>query len=165
MEAVPPDDGRESRPAPLKLGDFSWLVKAVEAKPVDIKALAKEVKERPDVPSSVDPGLTVAWLLLRGPVNARRAGELKQNLELRDKYNAARIKIGMTQAEVEAILGSQAVQVGKLDFGAYKLYGSPKTFDISAPLHFSNVLVLYRDGKVHGIYSGSWVTDLREAPP
>jgi hypothetical protein len=44
MEAVAPDDGRASRSAPLKLGDFSWLVKAAEAKPFDIEALDKEVK-------------------------------------------------------------------------------------------------------------------------
>jgi hypothetical protein len=51
----------------LKLGDFSWLVKAAEAKPFDIEALDKEVKGGSEVPSSVDPGRSlriVAGVLL-----------------------------------------------------------------------------------------------------
>jgi hypothetical protein len=136
------------------------LIAAAEAEAVDPKTLDKEVKERADSPSRVDPGLTAVWLVLGGAIDARTEGELKENIELRHRYNAARIKIGMTQSEVERILGRESLESGEFDSGSYKLYGSAKTFDIPKPLHFTNVLVLYQDGTVQGIFSSGWVQGL-----
>ncbi len=160
METVDQGDLKRSRPKPVPIGHYGWLLEAVEADALDILELEKQVKERPEAPSQIDPGLTIVGLVLGPRVIAARKPQYKENAELRDRFNAARIRVGMAEAEVEKIFADKPLESGKTKSGVYKLYGSKKDFDIVAPLHFANVLVHYQDGKVHGIYSDGWTRRL-----
>jgi thiol-disulfide isomerase/thioredoxin len=51
-------------------------------------------------------------------------------------------------------INAKPLRSGEVKAGSFKVYGSAESFDITAYLHYSNVLVLFREGKVAGIYSG-----------
>lgn len=168
MEEVPYEGTMRSRPKPIKVGDcYGWLIRAVESAPVNIADLEKEVKSLAPPPSQIDPGLTAAWLILRAmgatPTPATE-DDYKKNAELRDQFNAARLKIGMTEAEVESVLKAKPLESGKVEVGSYKIYGSNESFNIDNDysLHFWNVLVVFREGKVSVIYSFPARTDWRQ---
>ena len=147
--------GNKAEGTHTTIGDYDRLTKALESKPLDISRLEKDVKSRPEAPSQVDPGLTVAWLVLRGRFKTTEPGkQYKENAELRDRYNAARVRIGMDESEVQKTFVDKPIDSGKTKSGEYKLYGSADSFDLVHSLHFSNVLIEYRAGKVYGIYSG-----------
>jgi len=135
-----------------KVGDFRRLIRAVESEPASISDLDKEAKAA-KVPSQIDPGLTAAWLLLKGGIQARRKKVLKRNAELRDQFNASRLMIGMTELEVESVLRAKPIKAGEVEAGSFKIYGSTESLDITND-HYSNILVVFKDGKVSGVYSG-----------
>ena len=105
-------------------------------------------------PSQADPGLTAAWLLLRPAIEAASSEELKKNAKLRDQYNASRLKLGMTEREVESALNAKPIEMGEAAAGSWRLYGSTESLNITEYLHYSNVLALFRAGKLSGVYSG-----------
>lgn len=142
------NDGR------IRVGDFQRLVRALQGEPVDVARITGAAKPQPEAPSEVDPGLTAAWLLLREGVEARRQQDLRENAELRNRYNAARLRVGMTKKEVETVIGELPIASGHVESGSFCVFGSRKTFDVLPYLHYSNILVLFTDGKVIGIYSG-----------
>ena len=144
---------------PIKVGDFDELVRAVESEPVNLPDLEKAIKAQPEAPSQTDPGLTAVGIVLGPALMAAQKKALKRNAELRDQFNAARLEIGMTESQVEAVLGAKPIQVGEVEAGPYKIYGSNEMLDVQAYHHFSNVLILFRDGKVSGIYSGQTVSE------
>jgi hypothetical protein len=76
-----------------------------------------------------------------------------RNVALRDQFNVARVSIGMTEAEVESAFGAKPLESGKVDEGDYKLYGVFGEYNNDLPfwLHFSNVLIVFRDGKANTI--------------
>ena len=148
-------DGRKR-----KIGDHRRLIRAVESEPVSIADLEKEMKENPP-PSHTDWGLTAIWLVLgKGVLAAEarrekaRAKVYQKNAEMRDQYNAARLKIGMTEKEVESVLKAKPIQTGEVEAGTFKIYGSTESLDIGvdSSLHYSNILVVSKKGKVSGIY-------------
>jgi hypothetical protein len=53
----------------------------------------------------------------------------------------------MTESEVESVLKAKPLESGKVDAGSYRIYGSNKSFKMK-DLHFANILVVFRDGKV-----------------
>lgn len=136
---------------PIKVGDCRFLIRAVESAPIDIVDLEKEISERPKVPSHIDPGLTAVVLLLKPALDAKRDKEVKKNAALRDQFNAVRLKIGMTESEVESVLKAKPLESGKVEAGSYEIYGSNESLDISR-IHFSNILVVFKEGKVTAIY-------------
>ncbi len=157
MEVVVDDNGsRRSRPKPIKVGNISWLIRQVNREPITIADLEKEVKAlTPPPPSRIDPGLTAAYLLLKAMGAAPKPAtkdDYKKNAELRDQFNAARLKIGLTEAEVESVLKAKPLESGKVEAGSYEIYGSNKTFDINHSIRFSNMLVVFKEGKVSVIY-------------
>jgi hypothetical protein len=83
--------------------------------------------------------------------------DFRRNAELRDQFNASRLRIGMTERDVESVLHANPVESGKVEAHSFAIYGSNESFAISHTLHFSNILVLFRDGKASGIYSGETV--------
>jgi hypothetical protein len=142
---------------PIKVGDFRRLIRAVESEPVSLSDLEQEAKARPAPPRQTDFGLTLAWLALRPAIEAARKNAVKRNAELRDQFNASRLCIGMTEAEVQSVLRAKPIETGDVEAGAFKFYGSTESLDVLPYLHYSNILVLFREGKVRGIYSGCLV--------
>jgi hypothetical protein len=141
----------------IKIGDFSILKQVVESDPVSIADLEKEKAEKPKTPERIDPGLTATWLLYRKGLEATRAPMLRRNAVLRDQFNAARLKIGMRATDVEAVFNAKPIRSGIVEGGSFQIYGSTESFDVLSDLHYSNVLVVLRDDKVTGIYSGGLV--------
>jgi hypothetical protein len=80
------------------------------------------------------------------------AEDLKRNTELRDQFNPARLKIGMTDEEVETVLKAMALQTATRDGVPYKIYGSDEKFNIEGWLHYSNIWIVFKDGKVSFIH-------------
>lgn len=156
------DDG----PLKIKIGDHRMLIRAVESEPVNIAALKKEMEASPAPPSETDPGLTAAWLLLRETVGKQieqqTEKEYKKNAELRDRFNASRLKIGMTGREVETVLGEKPITSGQVEAGSYKIYGSTEYVGVDSYLHYSNILVVFQQGRLSGIYSGALVPGGKE---
>ncbi len=142
-----------SRPKPIRVGDCRWLVTADRGKPVNVAVLQNEVNARPAAPSHVDPGLTIVWLALRPFLGAAFASDedYKRNRALRDQFNAARLRLGMNVSDVEAVLRAKPLETGKVEAGSYRIYGSNEAFEILDHLHFRNILVLFRQGKVVGV--------------
>ncbi len=151
-EVVDNNGKRRSRAKPIKVGDFCRLIRAVESKPVNVAGLKKEVRAGAAPPKQTDMGLTAAYLALEPALSAKRNKEFKKNAVLRDQYNASRLRIGMTESEVESVLRAKAIESGRVDAGSYKIYGSSESFDVDYMLHFSNILVIFKEGKVIGIY-------------
>jgi hypothetical protein len=145
----------EGNEEPLKVGEFSELILALQGKPVSVSDLEKEAK--PAAPRHVDPGLTVAVLPLLSALDARMRSEKKKNAELRDQYNASRLKLGMTERQVESVLKAKPIESGEFSAGSWRLYGSTEEHDVLDLLKYSNILVLFRLGTVSGVYSGSTV--------
>lgn len=138
------------------IGDFTWLVRAVDADAVSIADFEKELNANPAA-SHVDPALTIVSQAFRIPLEAKHAAEVKKNGPLRDQFNAARLRIGMSEAEVESVLKAKPLKSGEVRLGTFKVYGSKESFDLNRDLHFSNVLVLFRKGKLFGIYGGGMI--------
>jgi hypothetical protein len=175
-----------SRPKPLKAADDRFLIRGMSAESVSIDDLKKEVKSLiPPQGHHIDPGLTAAYLTMRvlglapGPEPPPTEKDYLRNAALRDQFNAARLKIGMTESEVEATLKAKPLESGQVEAGLYRIYGSNESFDISSISgvwrHFSNILVVFRDGKAIAISSipagldwrqklGETTIDLRRAP-
>jgi hypothetical protein len=166
-EVVTSSGTRWSRAKPLKAGDDRFLVRAMKAESVTIDELKKEVKSLTTVAQQIDPGLTAAFLVLRvlnlvpGPEAPATEADYLKNVSLRDQFNAARLNIGMTEADVESTLKAKPLEAGRVEAGYYRIYGSNEAF--SYPIsnagdpwhHFSNILVIYRDGKAVTIASVS----------
>jgi hypothetical protein len=144
------------------VGEFPLVVHALKSKPISLSDLKKLSNARGSQP---DPGLTVTWLLFGRAViaaNERRIKSMKEeylrNAKLRDQYNASRLEIGMNEQEVENVLQAKPIESGAVKGGMFKIYGSTESVgEIGPHLHYSNVLILFEDGKVKGIYSDGLV--------
>jgi hypothetical protein len=148
--------GKATRPKPIKVGDLRWYVPMVEAQPVNVADLEREVKANPPTPSHVDYGPLI-------PVASEE--DLKRNAALREQFNASRLEIGMNEADVEAAFKAKPILSGTAAAGRIRIYGSTESFDTMAQFHFSNVLVLYEDGKVAAVHTAAgpqWLEELRQ---
>ncbi len=85
---------------PIKAGDCRYLTRELESVPIKIADLKKAATKKPDAPSHIDPGLTAVFAVLGPVLSLKWSVEAKKNLALRDQFNAARLRIGMTQREV-----------------------------------------------------------------
>lgn len=147
---VPYQDTTASILRPQKVGDHQWLSRAVESKPANLEDLRKEAKSKSAPPKRT--GISVCGILARLMLGQTRPppatkDDYRKNAALRDQFNAARLDIGMTELQVESILKAKPLEQGKVDAGLYKIYGSNEAFNIDGWLHFSNVLVVFREGK------------------
>jgi hypothetical protein len=86
----------------------------------------------------------------------------ERNASLRDQFNAARLKLGMTRAEVAAVLRARPLDSGKVETGAFEIYGATVSLGIWSPLHYHNIVALYRGDRLTGIYSGSFAQGGRD---
>ncbi len=163
MEVVEIDGTPWSRRKPIKAGDNRFLARAMDSESVsiaDLKAdLKKEARRTPAPREDIDPGLTTAYLLMRvmgvAPAPGLPASEKDylRNAQLRDQFNAARLNVGMTESEVEAVVKAKPIESGNVEAGVYRIYGSNESFNIDPSLHFSNILVVFREGKSIAISS------------
>lgn len=151
---------KASRVKPSTAGDFTRLKAASNSEPIDIVQLVEQMKKSPPGPYHVDPGFTIAFLALKvlGLAPSPSDAEYKKNAAIREQFNASRLSIGMTESEVESVFQASSLESGELEAGTFRIYGSRESFDIPYPLHFINVLILYRHGKVFGVYSGDTIT-------
>jgi hypothetical protein len=146
------------RPRPIKVGDTRFLIRAVNSPPVNIVDLEKKISDTPPARSHVDPGLTAAFLVSAPALLPKLAAEhteierqSKRNAALRDQFNASRLRIRMTASEVNKVLRATPLESGKVEAGSYGIYGSNESFDLDEPLHFSNIVVLFKEGELIGI--------------
>ena len=156
MEAVDYKGTKWNRPRPIRVGDCGWLLKAVQGEPINVADVQKQVKLRPPTRSHIDVGFTIAALGLlktKGPVRVIPEDVYKRNAQLRNQFNASRLKIGMTESEVEETFRAKPLESGKVEAGSFQIYGSNESFNIHRNLHFSNVLVLFSQGRAIAIYS------------
>jgi len=140
----------------MAIGDFSWLIEALDAPEVSVADLQKIDPKPPPAREHVDPGLTVVFLALSPARWARDQHDLAKNARLRDQFNAARLKLGMTEAEVESLFRAKPLEAGKSAAGLFKVYGSDESNNRLPGLHYSNILAVFVDGKLTGVYSGLW---------
>lgn len=143
---------------PLKVGEFRELLGAMQGEPVNISDLEKNARPSSHTSSRhVDSELTGIFLILGPAIEARVKWETDKNAKLRDQYNAARLKLGMSPGDVELILKAKPLEFGDFDAGSWQLYGSKEYSDLIDYERYSNILILFKSGKVNGIYSGSTV--------
>jgi hypothetical protein len=139
---------------PLRVDDCSWEKKVIAADAVTLDQLKSKKKIQPNNTKQVDVGLTITWLILSKAIPSATQKDYEANSELRDQFNGARIKLGMSQEEVKKIFKASPIESGKLGSDEYAIYGSDKRFIIAdAWIHFSNILVIYRDGKAEVVRS------------
>lgn len=169
MDHVPYGKTTRSVPKPIDIGDVRWLNRAVEAKAVRIAELEKEFTARPPVPDQIDPGLTIAYLLLRATGKAPGPddlGDYKTNAQLRNQFNAARLAIGMSEVEVEEVFKAKPLETFQVEAGSVSIYGSGEQVDVDFVIAYSNVLVLFKQGKASAIYAieggPDWRTNARQ---
>jgi hypothetical protein len=134
-----------------KAGDeCGWLTRALHSEAVSIADMKKEVASITDPPHDYDPGLTVAYYLLRsfgvvpGPDAPATKKEYLRNAALRDQFNAARLDLGMTKSEVEAVLNAKPLEEENVEAGTYQIYGGNESYNMDPWLHFSNIFVVYK---------------------
>jgi len=153
-----------------KVGNFQRLINAYNSDSVSVPDLRKERNELSarlkKKPRKTDWGLTFVWLLFSKGIIEREAAEekkrealypeyLKRNAILRDQFNAARLKIGMTEKDVDSIFKAKPLHTGKVEAGPFKIYGSNERLVLGPNnyLHYVNSLIVYREGKVIGIHA------------
>ena len=72
----------------------------------------------------------------------------------------------LSESEVEAVLKAKPIESGEVEAGSFIIYGSNEWFSINRALHFSNILVLFREGKARVIRSAGagegWRRELQE---
>ena len=50
----------------------------------------------------------------------------------------ARLNVGMTESEVEAVVKAKPIESGNVEAGVYRIYGSNESFNIDPSLHFEH---------------------------
>jgi hypothetical protein len=140
-------------PKPIKVGDATFLIRATESGPVNVAEVQKEWKDNPYKPrSDMDLGLYLLSRKFEPAMSAQWDKDFKKNAALRDRFNAARLRIGMTEEEVESVLNAKPLETGHVEAGSYKIYGSNERLSLSSSLYFSNILVVFRDKRLTVVY-------------
>jgi hypothetical protein len=142
---------------PAKVGDCRWLLRVVNDPAVSVDDLRKAAESQIVPKKDGGVGLTVVFVLL-SPLRILRAPtaeDYKRNGALRDQFNAGRLDIGMTEAEVEHVLNAKPLESGQLEAGSCKVYGSDESFPIDFESHFRKVVAVFREGKAIAIFDFS----------
>jgi hypothetical protein len=141
-------------PYPIPVGTFPALQLAAMRPRIAIENIKKQIKIMEENEPPADPVLTAIFAQARAS-NAEGLRRMeKENAQLRDQYNAARLKIGMTKAKVAATLKAKPVESGVLESGSFEIYGSTKIACAASSRAYHNILALYRGDRLTGIYSG-----------
>jgi hypothetical protein len=151
---------------PIRVGTFPALQFAAKQPSLPNETIKKQIKAIIDNEPPPDPAIDLPRIYAEA--RAKNAEALrrmeKENAQLRDQFNAARLKIGMTKAEVSAKLKDKPLESGVLESGAFEIYGSTKPACAASSRAYHNILVLYRDDRLAGIYSGESAPDLNRPP-
>ncbi len=139
---------------PIPIGTFQAIQICAKLPPV-VVADFKQRMEEDNRPEPNDPALAAIYAKTKTPeVLAFDRHQQEENTQLRDQFNSARLKIGMTKAEVAATLRARPLESGALDSGSFEIYGSTKIKLFNQARHYKNVLVVYRGDRLAVIYSG-----------
>lgn len=141
----------------ISVGDFNALRRAWQGEEIHYDQLAKHPSGLIRGSPSVDPGLVAAFLPVAKSLANRQRIDQERNAELRAQFHPSRLSAGMTVAEVEDVFDSEPLEQGHVDAGDYRIYGSTENLDLLPDLHYCNVLTLFKDDKLAGIYSGDTV--------
>lgn len=148
----------------IKFGDFRPLKDAMAAKPFDVVGLKLKVESLKQEQGLQNHrgqgnlGLTVVFAALTwlGPSKAEHKSD-RENTELRNRFNASKLELGMSSKEVQHVLKAKPLQLGEYDGGDWQLFGSDIDLsNVNEYYRYANILVLFTDGKLIGIYSGSY---------
>jgi len=99
---------------PMAIGDFSWLIEALDAPEVSVADLQKIDPKPPPAREHVDPGLTVVFLALSPARWARDQHDLAKNARLRDQFNAARPQARNDRGRGGIAVSRQAARSGEV---------------------------------------------------
>lgn len=147
-----PRDHKHSIP----IGTFPPLRAASGAPPVAVAAIKQSVSGlEGERPAPFDAGALAVATVLDLKYGAGLRQSALENGRLRGQFNAARLRLGMTRAEVAAALKSRPLEAGPLEAGSYEIYNDVSRYFQNPPLlHYNGVLALYAGDRLTGIYSG-----------
>lgn len=154
MVDVTVDGAVRSRPKRMNVGNFDRLIRALQSPAIDLAQLEKEWDARPTEPQQYDPGLTAIGVVLGPFIRSASDKDFVENAKLRDRFNAARLKFKMNESKVESTFGEKPLVSTVIDSRQYSVFGESRSFEIVHSLHYANVLVLYENGELTGVYSG-----------
>jgi hypothetical protein len=153
-------------PSEKSLIRFSELREALAApavSPIELWEKYTERYKRLVESAAAEPGIEIQSMIL-GPMlkaflsksgkDSASFADYKKNVELRDQFNASRLRLGMTSIQIMAALKcDQSLAIGQIDGMKYEIYGSTAYIDkMSSYIHFQNVMVIFNDDKATGIY-------------
>ncbi len=144
---------------PIRPGDFTALIRCAEQEEIQLTELDRklELEEKAQPTKSYDPFLTALAIRLEPQLKDMMEQATRDNARIRDQFNATRLRLGMTQKEVSAVFRAKPLDAGTIDSRSFEVYGSTAYIGLTRDLDYSNVLVLYRDDRLEGVYSGSCV--------
>lgn len=145
---------------------FSELRKVHAAPAVSpIEVWERDTKEFKRLVESAasEPGIEIQSMILRPILRAvmQKSGkdsasltDYKRNVDLRDQLNASRLRLGMADREIMAVLKcDQPLEIGQIEGMKYEIYGSSDEFSkLSSYIHYQNVLIIYDNKEAIGIY-------------
>jgi hypothetical protein len=141
---------------PIPVGSFEPLLRIAGQNPISVKKFKQELEAyaEEDRKRHPDPFLTALAEKIGPQLVATNKPLEEKNTRLRDQFNAAKLKLGMTKAEVAAMLKSEPLDTGKLEAGSFEVYGSTDFAPFIEALHYHNIFALYHGDRLIGIYSG-----------
>ncbi|MBI5434092.1 MAG: hypothetical protein HZA52_14765 [Planctomycetes bacterium] len=139
-------------PGPATVDDCAWLARALERPSLGAVELEERARSLAERVEHVDWGLTAVYVVLSPfladrTVRSPSADDFARNAALREQFDAARLDLGMTEAEVEATLRAAPLDRGTTIGGAFCLYGSRDRLPLDDAVRHRNVVVVYRDGR------------------
>ena len=156
-------------------GECEWIMRVMKSETRTIDQLEEEAKTAKPREESIDWGMTIAvypMVVIGEALDRAKAPPLdevyemlRENVALQDQFNAARLSLGMTESEVQTMLNASPLESGEVEAGHYEIYGSNKTFEPGywhGLWPFTNILVVYREGRTVAISSISSGPDWRE---
>lgn len=132
----------------FRMGDARALRLLAETKPASVEELQQAVNNAEPSPRQIDPGLTAVVLGMKAlgidPIGSYPE-DYRLNARMRDQFNASRLRIGMTQQEIDELFKSKPLAEGNVEGGKYVLFGKfhPEAINVQAGLEYANVLTLF----------------------
>jgi hypothetical protein len=158
------DLGVEEPAHPIRVGTFPTLEIVAKRPSVATATIKQQIKDQEDSEPPFDSALAAAFVQARAKFADALRRQEEENAQLRDQFNAARLKLGMTKAEVAAMLRAKPLESGIVESGPFEIYGSTRPACSDPSRSYHNILALYRGDRLAGIYSGRSGPDLDRPP-
>lgn len=137
---------------PNSLDDCAWFTRMRESCALDRAELVERTRDFADRVGHVDWGLTAVSIVLSplflatapdGPTDE----DIRRNAELRAQFDATRLTLGMTEAEVSAALRAEPLERGRTIGGTFAVYGSRELSSVRSEFRHTNIVVLFHDDR------------------